>query len=257
MDKANPVYFISSGPGDPGHLTLAGLAALRECPSVLAPALFMNTFSDLLSGKEVESPFKHDRRSLVAWVEERLAAGPVAFLVPGDFSVFCPFQSFVAQFGERSRVIPGVSAHVAAMALIGKSMDVPGVAHAAVITSPRAHTRDGEDAFTDLAGPGRTLVLYMNDRPIGELAASLVPPYTNETPIAVFEKVGCQDQTVTLSTLGSVEADFGGRDPFGLDSNSPEPALALVVVGDAVATDETPQWWDHRYEKIWKPRNMA
>lgn len=257
MDKVNHVYFISGGPGDPGYLTLAGLAALRECPFVLAPAQYMRTFSEFLIGKEVESPFRMDRKTLVEWVEERLPKGPVAFLAPGDFSVFCPFQSFAAQFGERSKVIAGVSAHVAAMGLIAKSMDVPGVAHAAVLTSPRAHKRDGNSTLADLAGPGRTLVLYMNDSPIGELAASLIPPYTKDTPIAVFENVGCEGETVTISTLGGVEDDFKGRDPFGLESRSPEPALALVVVGDAVTTDEPPQWWDHRYEKIWKPRNMA
>ena len=256
QEKPYEVFFISAGPGDPGLMTLSGAEALKACPFVLAPAQFAESFAKFLNGKEVRSPFQMDRATLTSWVEERLQAGSVAFLVPGDFSVFCPFQSFAAYFGARSVVIPGVSTHVAAMSILKKSMDVPGVAHAAVITSTRAHTRGGEPAIPALADPGRTLVLYMMDKPLAELVTSLSPPYGEDTPIAIFERVACPGQKVTVSTLGKVVDDFGGRDPFGLDSDSPEPALALVIVGDAVATDEAPGWWDHRYEKVWKPRNM-
>ena len=67
----------------------------------------------------------------------------MALLVPGDFATFCPFQSYVAQYAERSVVIPGVGAHSAAAALLKRTFDSPGVAHATVVTSPKAITRDG------------------------------------------------------------------------------------------------------------------
>lgn len=256
MAENGRVYFISCGPGDPGLLTLKGARALETCPFVLAPRQFQEAFESLLAGKEVESPFLFDRAGLLGWVNARLPQGPVAVLVPGDFSIFNPFQSFAADFAGNCEVVPGVSSHVAAFALLKKSSDVPEKAYALVVTSPRAHTATGTAAFEEVAGPGRTLVLYMNDRPLGVLAASLSTIYPVSTPIAVFEKIGCRDQRVMVSTLSKVEEDFAGRDPFGIDSKEPEPALALVIVGEAVAADEEPRWWDHRWEKIWKPRGM-
>lgn len=256
MADRNILYFVSCGPGDPGLVTLRGLEVLKKCPFVLAPAQYMESFSEYLSGKELQSPFVLDRAALVAWVEERLARGNVALMVPGDFSLFNPFQSFAADFKGRCEVVPGVSAHVAAMAMLNKSLDIPQISYASVVTSPRAYARDGHADFREVAGKGKTLVLYMNDRPIGQLAAELTTAYDPDTPIAVFEEIGGRREKVTVATLATVEAAFNGRDPFGIGSDSPEPTLALVVVGEAVTTDEAPGWWEHRLEKIWKPRGM-
>lgn len=256
MADAHRLYFVSSGPGDPELITVKGQAILSRCPFVLAPAQYVESFRDLLVGKEVATPFDMDRPALVAWIEERLARGPVAVIVPGDFSLFNPFQSFAADFKGRCEVVPGVSAHVAAMALLAKSLDVPEVAYASIVTSPRAYARDGHANFAAVGGSGKTLVLYMNDRPIAQLALELMEAYAPETPIAIFENVGNAGETKTVATLATIEAALGGRDPFGIGSDSPEPTLALIVVGEAVATDEAPRWWTHRYEKVWKPRGM-
>lgn len=256
MVDGNLLYFVSSGPGDPGLVTLRGLEVIRKCPFILAPAQYGESFSEHLADKEVQSPFVLSRAELVAWVEERLPRGPVALMVPGDFSLFNPFQSFVADFKGRCEVVPGVSAHVAGMALIAKSLDIPQVSYASVVTSPRAYARDGHADFREVAGKGKTLVLYMNDRPVDKLAEELMSAYPPETPIAVFEEIGGPKEKVTVATLETVADAFAGRDPFGIGSESPEPTLALVVVGDAVSTDEAPGWWEHRLEKIWKPRGM-
>lgn len=256
MAESNLLYFVSSGPGDPGLVTLRGIEVLGKCPFVLAPDQYRESFSAYLAGKEVESPFVLARAELIAWVEERLPKGNVALMVPGDFSLFNPFQSFAADFKGRCEVVPGVSAHVAGMAMLAKSLDIPQVSYASVITSPRAYARDGHADFREVAGKGKTLVLYMNDRPVDKLVEELMSAYPPETPIAVFEEIGGDGERVTVATLETLVEAFGGRDPFGIGSDSPEPTLALVVVGDAVAADEAPGWWEHRLEKIWKPRGM-
>ncbi len=254
----HPVYFIGAGPGDPALVTRLGLEALDASASVLAPAAFQRSFGPLLTGKEVASPFRMDHATVVRWVEERLERGPVAFLMPGDFSTFCPFQSFVAHFRGRARVIPGIGAHAAAAALLGKTLDLPGVTHATVITSPRAFAREGGRVrLRDYARPGHMLVLYMNNLPLPELVEELRDGYgRGDVPIAILENVACPDQRITVATLDTVVERIGERDPFGIDSEDPEPALALVIVGDALARDEDPSWWNHRYETVWKPRGM-
>ena len=257
MQPPHPVLFIGAGPGDPGLLTVAGAEALRRSPSVLAPASFQESFGSLLRGKEVESPFQFTHADLVAWVEERLSLGPVAVLVPGDFSSFCPFQSFVAHFGERAQVLPGVGAHAAAAAVLKRTFDIPGIAHATVLTSPRAYARGGAKVrLRDYAVPGHTLLIYMNDLPLAELAGELREGFGEDVPIALIEKVSCPDERVTVATLETIEEKVGARDPFSLGTSGSESALALVVAGDALCTDEEPEWWDCRYERVWKPRGV-
>jgi precorrin-4/cobalt-precorrin-4 C11-methyltransferase len=197
-----------------------------------------------------------DHRALVEWVDARLSRGNVSFLLPGDFSSFCPFQSFVAHYGSRGEVIPGISAHAAASAVLRRSFDLPGVSHATVLTSPRAYTGGGRGDFRDFARAGNTLVLYMNDLRLPRLVEELRAGYGAEVPIAIIEEVSCPGERVTVGTLETICDIVGDRDPFGVDSDQPEPSLALVVVGEALALDEDPSWWDRRYEKIWKPRGV-
>jgi precorrin-4/cobalt-precorrin-4 C11-methyltransferase len=251
------VEFIGAGPGHPDLLTLGGAEALRRCPSVLAPAAFQASFHRLLKGKEVASPFQMNHETVVAWVETRLSRGAVAFLIPGDFSAFCPFQSFVAHFGDRARVVPGVGTHAAAAARLGKTLDLPGIAHATVLTSSRAFARSGGRVrLRDYARPGHTLIVYMNDRPLPELVAELRAGFESDVPIAILENISCPDETVTRATLDTVCDLVGDRDPFGIGSTEPEPALTLVAAGDALGADENPCWWDRRYQRTWKPRGM-
>jgi precorrin-4/cobalt-precorrin-4 C11-methyltransferase len=253
----HPVYFIGVGPGDPELITVAGASALRACASVLAPTAFARSFEAALRGKEVGSPFQMTHQGVVDWVEERLPRTPVAFLVPGDFSLFCPFQSFVSRFGDRARIVPGVGAHAAAAALLKKTFDVPGVAHATVVTSSRAHTPEGRVDLRQYARPGHTLLLYMNDLPLPELVAELRAGFGRDTPIAILEQLSCPGERVTRGRLSDICEKVGERDPFGLRSKSKEPALAIVVAGDVLEADEDPSWWDKRHEKIWKPRGVG
>ncbi len=251
------VEFIGAGPGDPDLLTIAAARALRAAPSVLAPASFQESFVPLLEGKEVESPFQMAHAPLTAWVEARLDRGPVAFLMPGDFSAFCPFQSFVAHFGDRARVLPGVSSHAAAAAVLRKTLDLPGVAHAAVLTSSRAFTRQGDRVrLREHARPGHTLVVYMNDLPLGDLVEELRAGFGSDVPVAILEKLWCPGERITRGTLSTIEEAVGSRDPFGIQDQGPEPSLALVVAGDVLGSDEDPSWWDRRYERNWKPRGV-
>jgi precorrin-4/cobalt-precorrin-4 C11-methyltransferase len=256
-DEPNLLYLISSGPGDPELLTVAGARALKRSAAVLAAGLFTETFSELLKGKEVESPFTMNHATLTAWIAARLEHSCVALLVPGDFSTFSPFQPIAAHFGDRCLVIPGVGAHSVAAALLKQTFDQPGVAHATIHTSPRAFRRDDKSLrMSDFGAPDRTLVLYMLNSEVDELATELMECYPPETPMAIFERLGCKDVRVTKAPLSKIAEVVGERDPFGIRAKSSEPALALVVVGFALEAEESPEWWDYRYEKIWKPREM-
>jgi len=253
----NRVIFIGAGPGSPDLLTVAAVKAIEDSLYVLAPNLYRETFSDLLAGKEVESAFSMNHAALTDWIEARLTTGSVCLLMPGDFSIFCPFQSVVSHFKDRVEVIPGVGAHAAASAALKKTFDMPGVAHTTIHTSPRAFKRpDSSAGLKDFAKPGCTLIIYMNNLPLEQLTAELKAAYGQDMPIAILERLGCPDHKETLATLDTIVKAVGDRDPFNLNSPTSEPSLALIIVGEALAKDESPEWWDHRYENCWKAREM-
>ena len=257
MAEPHRIEFISAGPGDPDLLTVAGARRLASCGAVFAPLQFQESFSSLLRDKMVESPFQLHHAEAVAWVERHLRDTPVAFLIPGDFSVFNPFQSFSAYFSSRARVTPGVGSHAAAAAVLQRAFDLPQAAHTTVFTSPRAFTRPGSRVrLGDYARPGNTLVLFMNNRPLGELVAELTPGFGPGTPIAILERIACPDQVITRGTLDTIAAILGDRDPYGVEGEGAEPRLALTIVGEALQGGEPPEWWDRRVDTLWIPRGM-
>ena len=251
----NQVYFLGAGPGDPELLTLRAVRLLAECPTVYAPTPFELTFAAHLHGKTVLIPFDYYFRELLDLLESQLRSGPVAFLVPGDLTFYSPFQALVDALGERAVVVPGVGTANAAAAHLKKTLDLPGVCSRAILASPRT-LGDGPDAPTmgDLAAPGVTLLIYMNNLPLPELAAQLRRGYGGNVAIAILHRLGLPGEEVVEGTLDDIVAKVGERDFFNLNGPDRRPALTLVLVGECLRTTADGGWWDHRREHIWKFR---
>lgn len=247
------VYFLGAGPGDPELLTRRAERILRDCPVVYVPPLYDQAFAELLHGKQLYIPFEYYFTDLVAMIRAQLANAPVAFLVPGDLTFYSPFQSFVDELGDLAVVVPGVGSVNAASALLKKTLDLPGVCSRAVLASPRT-LGDGPDAPTiaDLVAPGVTMVIYMNNLPLGELVAQLRKGYGQDVPIALAHKVGLPEEELVIATLDTIVNQVGNRDFFNLENTDPRPALTLVLAGESIAADAGGEWWDYRRDHIWK-----
>ena len=170
----NRVYFLGAGPGDAELLTLRAARLLAACQTVYAPQPFEVTFAGHLQGKTVLVPFDYYFQELLDLIARQLQAGSVAFLVPGDLTFYSPFQALVYALGEQAVVVPGVGTANAAAAYLKKTLDLPGVCSRAILASPRT-LGDGPGAPTmgDLAAPGVTLLIYMNNIPLCELVTQL------------------------------------------------------------------------------------
>ena len=251
----NRVYFLGAGPGDPELLTLRAARLLAESPTVYAPTPFELTFADHLHGKSVLIPFDFYFQELLDRIDIQLQAGPVAFLVPGDLTFYSPFQALVDALGERAVVIPGVGTANAAAAHLKKTLDLPGVCSRAVLASPRTlGDEPGAPTMGDLAAPGVTLLIYMNNLPLAELAAQLRRGYGQDVGIAILHRLGLPGEEVVEGTLDDIVARVGDRDYFNLNSPDRRPALTLVLVGESLRTVADGSWWDHRRDHIWKFR---
>ncbi len=255
---SHQAYFLGAGPGDPDLLTRRAERLLRECRVVYLPPLYEQTFADLLVDKELFIPFDFYFADLLDQIREQLVTGPVTFLVPGDMTFYSPFQALVDALGDLAVVVPGVGSANAASALLKKTLDLPGVSSRAILTSPRTLGEvPGAPTMEELAAPGVTLLIYMNNLPLAELTQQLRAGYGKDVPIALVHRAGLPDEEVIQATLDTIAARVGGRDFFNLDNADRRPALTLVLVGECLAAEADSKWWDYRRDHIWKSRGKS
>ena len=228
------VYFIGAGPGDPELLTLKGARLLADCRAVYAFSPFDQTFADLLVGKELHNPYDYPFAELLAQLQRQRQQGPVAFLVPGDLTFFCPFQALIERLGDDAEVVAGVGTVNTASALLKRTLNLSGTCNRTLIVSPRVlEEQPGSPPLEELAAPGVTLVIYMNHLPLAELVAKLRRGYGSNVAITLVHRLGFAGQEVLDGTLDDIVERSGDRDFFA-GSGGGRSALTLVLVGETL-----------------------
>ncbi|NIQ98209.1 MAG: hypothetical protein GWO11_06750 [Desulfuromonadales bacterium] len=251
----NRVYFIGAGPGSPDHLTLQGARCLERCHSVFAVPPYEELFSELLDSKKIFVPFDYYFRDLVDKIDALRREGPVAFLIPGDLTFYSPFQSLIDHFADDAVVVPGIGTANAASAHLKKTLDLPGICNRAVLVSPRTlGNDDNAPTLAQLAAPGATLIIYMNNLPLDELVRQLRQGYSRNVPIAILHRLELPGEEVVTGTLDDIVDKVGDRDFFNLSQENRRPALTLVIVGETLAAEADAAWWDYRRDHIWRAR---
>lgn len=248
------IYFIGAGPGAPDLLTVRACDALVQCQLVYVAEPFDQIFAERLQGKDVRIPFSYYFDELIEQIEAHLADGNVAFLIPGDLTFYSPFQALLDRFSSVAVVIPGVGTANAASAQLKKTFDLPGVCSRAIIVSPRTLGDDGALTIRQLAAPGATLLIYMNNLPLEQLVADLRAGFREDVPIAILHRLCLPGEEVISGTLETIVDQVGGRDYFNLGAADKRPALTLVVVGKTLDALVDGSWWDYRRDHIWKFR---
>ncbi len=251
----NRVFFIGAGPGDPELLTLQGAKALQSAKVVYLPEPFPQTFAEHLQGKDLLIPFDFHFDELVSMIDAQLESAPVAFLVPGDLTFYSPFQGLINHFSSRAEVLAGVGVANAASARLKRTLDLPAVTNRTLIVSPRTlgDTADSP-SLEELAAPGVSLLIYMNNLPLETLVEKLLIGYGKDVPIVLLHRLGLPDEAIVEGSLRTIVAACKGEDYFALKDPGKKPALTLVVVGETLQADVDGSWWDYRREHIWKSR---
>jgi precorrin-4/cobalt-precorrin-4 C11-methyltransferase len=248
-DLKHPVYFIGAGPGHVKYLSLEGKEALEECSVVYALEPYPRTFAGLLTGKTVLDPFERSFDEITREVEEAVLLAPAGFLVPGDMTVFSPFQPLVDRFSDRSTVVAGVGIVNAAAALLRQTLDMPEVSNYVVLTSPKHISRvKAAGSLNEVARSSGTLVLYMNNMPLDQLFDELSSGFRPDTPAAIVSRLGMPDERIYSCTLSTMAAEVGEDDIFGFVSG--DPSLAIIIIGEVLASRSDPSFWDRRKEKL-------
>ena len=229
------VWLAGAGPGDPGLLTLDALAGLNQADVVVHDALVDERVL-ALAGTQARLEFAGKRggkpSATQADISQRLvvlahAGKRVLRLKGGDPFVFGrggEEAMTLAAAGVPFRVIPGVTAGLAALAAAAIPATLRGVNRAVIFAA--GHGADEEFDWTALARTGQPIVFYMVMHNLERIAGALIAAGLGpQTPAAVIASATTPKQRVLVSTLEKLAAD-AQREHF-------EPP-AIVVIGEIV-----------------------
>lgn len=242
------VFLVGAGPGDPGLITVKGLACLRTADVVVYdylanPRLLREARPDaelIYVGKRGGSHTRTQEQINALLVAKGLEGRTVCRLKGGDPYVFGRGGEEALELvkaGVAFEVVPGVTSGVAAPAYAGIPVTHRGCTSAvAFITGHEDPTKD-ESAldWAKLAGMG-TLVFYMGVKRLRHnVEALLANGMAPTTPVALVRWGTLPAQRTVAATLETiVEAAKDLKPP------------AITIVGDVVALREQLQWIEQR-----------
>lgn len=237
------VYLVGGGPGDPGLITVKGLALLRRADVVLydrlvAPELLdevPTTAERIPVGK---TPGQHSLTQPeinALLVAKAQAGGTVVRLKGGDPFVFGQGGEecqVLAEAGIPFEVVPGVSSAVAAAAYAG--IPVTHREHASQFTVVTGRDRNGGlPDWENLPRQG-TLVFLMGVSRLAEITAGLLAHgWAPGTPAAVIQRASTAQQRVAVGTLENIAGLAAGFE-----------APSTIVVGEVVSLSSSIRWFE-------------
>jgi uroporphyrinogen III methyltransferase / synthase len=245
------VYLVGAGPGDPGLITVKGLALLRRADVVVYDQLASpELLKEAPAGAELVYVGKKAGAHAVPQgginelLVDRARAGlTVVRLKGGDPFVFGrggEEAEELAGAGVPFEVVPGVTSAVAVPAYAG--IPVTHRRYTTLVTFITGHEDPTKEASTiPWAALGQnpgTLVFLMGVKNLGENCRRLIEAgRAAETPAAVIQS----GTTLTQRTVVGTLADIAAR---GQKADIKPPAV--LVVGGVVELAETLKWWENR-----------
>lgn len=247
---AGKVTLVGAGPGDPGLITVKGLAALKEADCVIydrlaAPGLLEATREDcekIYVGKENHHHTLRQEEINELLVRKAMEADRVVRLKGGDVYVFGRGGEeglYLYERGISFDVIPGISSSMAGLAYAGIPITHRGIATGFHVVT--AHNRKDELADIDFMAMARgtdTLVFLMGLGKLPEIAERLIEAgMPSDTPAAVIEKATTSAQRTVTAALSEI-TDKTREEGIG----SP----ALIVVGKVIGLRERLNFFENK-----------
>jgi uroporphyrin-III C-methyltransferase len=237
------VYIVGGGPGDPGLITVKGLACLRRADVILydrlaAPELLDEApaHAELIDVGKAPKRYRRSQDEINDLLIEKARQGKIVIrLKGGDPFVFGRGGEeclALAEAGVRYEVIPGVSSAIAVPAYAGIPVTQRGVTTTFAVVA--GHT-GGSDSDIDWAGIARigTIIFLMGVEHMPEIVDELVAHDRSlETPVAVIREGTTQNQVVITGTLANI---------IEKAKNILPPAI--LIVGEVVRLREQIDWF--------------
>ncbi len=248
--KSGKVYLIGAGPGDPGLITLKGLACLEKADVIVYDRLLDESLlararqdaEKIYVGKASSQhtlPQPEINRLLVQKARE---GKNVVRLKGGDPFVFGRGGEEAEELAKNQitfEIVPGVTSAIAVPAYAGIPVTHRTLASSfAVVTGHEDPTKvDSSINWEKLATGVDTLIFLMGIQNLSEIVAKLVEHgRAIDTPVAVIKEGTRPQQKTVVGTL---------RDIVSRVEKALTPP-AIVVVGEVVKLRDTIRWFDNR-----------
>jgi uroporphyrin-III C-methyltransferase len=229
------VWLAGAGPGDPGLLTLDALAGLAQADVIVHDALVDRRVL-ALAGEQARLEFAGKRggkpSATQADISQRLVAlaragQRVLRLKGGDPFVFGrggEEAATLAAAGIAFRVIPGVTAGLAALAAAGIPATLRGTNRAVIFAA--GHGADEDFDWAPLIRTGQPIVLYMVMHNLERMTAAMMQAgLAADTPAAVIASATTTQERILVATVEKLAS--------AVREQKIEPP-AIVVVGEIV-----------------------
>jgi precorrin-4/cobalt-precorrin-4 C11-methyltransferase len=241
----NQIHFVGAGPGDPELITVKGQRLLSEADLVIYTGSLVP--KALITGLKAEI---HDSAGLnldevLALMIPAFQAGrKVVRLHTGDPAIYGAINEQIAELVQQDipfKVIPGVSSATAAAAALSTQLTLPEVAQTIIITRRAGRTPMPEkEDLVSLAAHQATMLILLSVNMIDDVVHDLLEGgYSQETPVAVVEKVSWPEERQlrgTLATIAQQVAEAGIT------------RTAIIAVGEVLA-DAPPPALSKLYDK--------
>ncbi|WP_442957642.1 uroporphyrinogen-III C-methyltransferase [Phenylobacterium sp.] len=234
---AGTVWLVGAGPGDPELLTIKALKVLQTADVVVHDGLVSDEILDLtpsrarrisVAKRKSRHSYGQDEinRMLVAFAQDgltvvRLKGGdPFIFGRGGEELVACRAA------GVACKVVPGVTAALAAAADAGAPLTHRGSAQAVTFVTGHASTGQVPDLdWPSLAKANQTVVIYMGVSTAAGISARLIGAgRAGSTPALIVENASRADERRVVTTLAGLP-----------DAAAQVAGPALLIVGEAMA----------------------
>ncbi|TPE61772.1 uroporphyrinogen-III C-methyltransferase [Sandaracinobacter neustonicus] len=237
MEQSGQLWLVGAGPGDPDLLTLKaarliGAADVLVHDGLVGEGIFALARPDARRISVAKSRARHtmDQGEINALLVRLVREGlKVVRLKGGDPFVFGrggEELEAARAAGIRCEVVPGVSAALGCAAEAGLPLTHRALSSAVTFVAGACKGLKEQD-WRGLAGPGRTLVIYMGVSTARAIAEKLMADGVSpDMPVAVLERgtlPGARAVRTLLAELGDVVAREAVRSP------------AVLVVGRVAA----------------------
>ncbi|MDR2386264.1 MAG: precorrin-4 C(11)-methyltransferase [Deltaproteobacteria bacterium] len=242
-NKKSEILFVGAGPGDPELITVAGQKALREADLIVVAGSLVNL--ELLLVKKKECQVVDSAPLDLPQIVDTLISGydqglRVVRLHTGDPSLYGAVHeqfSLLKKAKVPYRIIPGVTAAMAAAAELGLEFTIPEITQSLIVTriAGRTPMPIGEDLLS-LTKHQTSLALYLSAAQGQEVGKTLTQSFGENSPVAVCYRVSWPDAQIFWTTPAKLAQTLAEH---GLDRH------ALILAGPALAAlksgKETPK----------------
>ena len=247
--KLGKVYLVGAGPGDPGLITVKGLARLKQADVIIYDRLVDESIlresrreAEKIYVGKASSHHTLEQETINQLLVQKAREGKVVVRLKGGD----PFV--LGRGGEEAKalvengipfeVVPGVSSAVAVPAYAGIPVTHRGVASSVTIVTGHKASEGSEPniAWDKICAVSGTLVILMGLGNLAHVVDQLIKNNKSpSTPVAVITHGTSERQRCVVGTLEDITAK--------VKSENLQPP-SVVIVGDVVHLRSLLRWFD-------------